>query len=246
MLLRRFFLVLLLCMPCHARGSLRAEKEAAARAHYQRGAQLYRMGDYAGAWLEFTTAHQLVPRPELLFNMARCEVKLGRPAEALAHFEAYLEAVPHDPDAEGIRREINALRSEVNQIRRREEERKRAQMMASLAPGPEPRRPFPTYSTLSGAGTALLGIVSIALLSSVASQYGQLDQACAPNCRPEDVYPLERQATAGYVFLGLTAAAGITTAALLTWELRRGRSLRGSEQLLALQPARAMGLAWRF
>lgn len=249
---RRFSLVLLLStsLPAmtgvaRAAPAAQADKESAARAHYQKGATLFRQQDYAGAWLEFTSAYQLLPRAELLFNMARCEVKLGRPADALAHFKAYLEAFPNDPDANGIRKEMEGLRIEVSDIEKREAARQQAQGPAQRTAEPGPKRPFPVYGTIAGAGTVLFGIIGVALLGSVSSRYGQLQQTCAPNCRPEEVRPLEQQANAGYVFLGLTAAAAVTTAALLTWELRRA-----PDKKLTLGPtlsgAPGLGLSWRY
>lgn len=219
-------------------------REESAKAHYQKGALLYKQGDYAGAWLEFTTAYQLIPRPELLFNMARCEVKLGRPAEALMHFRGYLEAIPGDPDADGIRKEMEVLQGEVERQRRREEQQAKEEA-ARRPPPPRPRRPWPVYGTVAGAGTLLLGVIGVSLLGAVNSQYRYLEGFCAPNCRPDEVGPLERQATAGYVFLGLTAAGAVTTAALLTWELRR----RPSSERAALRiggGVSTLGLGWRF
>ena len=78
-----------------------------------RGVELYQQSNYANAWLEFTSAYQLVPLTALLNNMARCEVKIGRPAEALVHFKNYIAATPTDPDAEYIRQEIARLDAEL-------------------------------------------------------------------------------------------------------------------------------------
>ena len=247
LLLRRTLVALLLvaALPYAARGAptaAPADKDSAAKAHYARGATLFRQQDWARAWLEFTTAYQLLPRPELLFNMARCEVKLGRPAEALAHFEAYLEAIPGDPDAAGLRKEMEGLRVEAAAVKRREDE-SAARQAKSAPPGdPPPRRPFPVYGTISGAGTVLFAIVSAALLGSVNGRYAQLKDTCQPNCRPDEVRPLEQQATAGYVFLGFTAAAAVTTAALLTLELRRPPE----KKRLSLAPGAGLGLSWRY
>lgn len=211
-----------------------------AKAHYAKGATLYRQNDFAAAWLEFTSAYQLLPKPELLFNMARCEVKLDRPKEALTHFREYLAAIPNDPDAEGIRGEMAALQADVERQQRLEEVKARE---TAQQPPPPSRRPWPVYGTVAGAATALIGVTSIALLGSVGSQFDYLQGYCSPLCRPEEVSPLQQQATAGYALLGLTAVGVVTTAALLTWELRYRHRERGAK---TAAPGNGLSLAWRY
>jgi tetratricopeptide (TPR) repeat protein len=220
-------------------------KGEAAKAHYLKGVQLYKQGDYAGAWLEFTSAYQLLPRPELLFNMARCEARMGRPADAVANYQAYLQAVPDDPEAEAIRREIATLKVEAERQQRLDEERRVQQAEIQRPPEERRRTPFPRYGAIAGGGTLLAGIIAAALLGSVDAQYNALKADCGSHCLPEQVHPLQQQATAGYIFLGLTAAGAVTTAALLTWELRRRPGER--PRTSALVPlARGLGLSWRF
>lgn len=191
----------------------------AARRHYQRGAELYKEGDFGPAWLEFSTAYQLSPKPGLLFNMARCEVKLGRPRDAIQHFRDYLKESPSDPDAVGIRSEIAELQAQVD----REGGPEQSLVARPVQPtdGSGGRR-WPVYGTVAGVGTLILGIATIATLASVGSRYGYLQNYCAPHCRDEDVSNVQNLATGGYVLLGLTLAGAATTAALLTLELRGG------------------------
>lgn len=241
------FLLCASAMPMEAQAA--PTKEESAKAHYAKGALLYRQADYAGAWLEFTSAYQLVQKPELLFNMGRCEVKLGRSEAALAHFREYLEKVPSDPDAEGLRQEMSALQADVERKKKLEQEK-----ALSQPPPPPPKVPvkWPVYGTIAGAGTVLLGVVTVSLLGSVSSQYKVLQESCAPTCPSEQIQPLERQATAGYVFLGLTLAGAATTAGLLVWELRRPRERAANSPLqgIALSPSlyapRSASLTWRF
>jgi tetratricopeptide (TPR) repeat protein len=219
-------------------------KAEAAKAHYLRGATLYDQADYATAWLEFTSAYQLVPRTELLFNMARCEVRLGRPREAAEHFRGYLEAHPNDPDADGIRKEIAELKVDADLLARRD---------AGLAEAPPeppraPPRPFPVYGTIAGGATLVFLVATIATLASVSSGYSTLQTACAPNCSASDVSPLQNRATAGYVLLGFTLAGAGVTAGLFTWELRRGKANQKRLRPLSLLAPGAvpLGLGWRF
>lgn len=228
-------------------------KETAARAHYDKGATYYREGDYARAWLEFTSAHQLLPRVQFYFNMARCEVKLGRRKDALEHFRLYLEGVPGDPDAASIRAEMAELRETVAR-EEQEQEAKRAALARQSAPPPpatavdrgaELRRPFPIRATIAGAATLVLGIAGAAVLGDVSSRYGKLYHDCAPMCMAADVQQLQQQATAGYVLLGLFGAGVITTAVLLTLDLQRPPQRPSTSGALRLVPAAYAGLGWR-
>ncbi len=245
---RQFFvwgllLPLLLLGPFALAESVPPTKEEAAKAHFRKGAELYRQADYSGAWLEFTTAYQLVPRVQLLFNMARCEVRLGRSRDALEHFRAYLEAVPSDPDAEGIRKEMVDLRVQVVEQQRREAAPGAVDATPPLPQG-KTTRSWPLYGTIAGAGTVILAVAMAATLGSVGSQYNDLQQNCAPNCPQDRVSRLEQQATAGYVLLGLTLAGAATTAVLLTLELRRGKE--GRLQPVGQGGPRPLGMSWRF
>ena len=62
-----------------------------ADALFHKGAALYKAGDYAHAYDEFTKADEVAPRPSLKFNRAQCLRKLGgRREEAIALYEEYL------------------------------------------------------------------------------------------------------------------------------------------------------------
>jgi tetratricopeptide (TPR) repeat protein len=63
-----------------------------ARAHFNKGGGFYERGDYAHAYDQFTMAHELAPRDNLLFSRAQALRRLGgREAEAMALYEAYIE-----------------------------------------------------------------------------------------------------------------------------------------------------------
>lgn len=196
-------------------------KEDAARAHFFRGVELYQQANYANAWLEFTSAYQLVPRTALLNNMARCEVKIGRPAEALQHFKDYLASSPDDPDAEYIRQEIARLEGELGRRATTAQKATVEQQAAEAAPSP-PRR-VPVYSIALGATTLAALIAGAATLGLVNSQYNTLSANCVTSCPRADVDVLERQAYAGYGLLGAAGAFAIATGIALRFELRPGQ-----------------------
>jgi tetratricopeptide (TPR) repeat protein len=195
-------------------------KEDAARAHFFRGVELYQQGNYANAWLEFTSAYQLVPRTALLNNMARCEVKISRPAEALQHFKDYLAASPDDPDAEYIRQEIARLEGELG--RRATVAKQIIKEQPADTPPPAPRK-VPVYGIALGATTVAALIAGAAALGLVNSQYNGLAASCVMTCPRDDVAALQRQAYAGYGLLGAAGAFAIATGVALRFELSPSR-----------------------
>lgn len=197
-----------------------ASPEQAARAHFTRGAALFQERNYAGAWLEFTSAYRLSNKPQLLYNMAKCERKLGREREALDHLRTYLKAVPNDPDAPLIRQELAELEAQVE----REGQQTPPRPPESTSDARPPARPFPVYGTVAAGATLALVVVGGAVLGSTQSKYDNLRDTCAPNCQPDPVNQLRTQAIAGYTLLGLAGAGAVTTAVLLAIELRRGRT----------------------
>ena len=51
----------------------------AAKTFFDRGQKLYNEGKYEAAWIEFSSAYEIARRcPTWIFNLARCEVKMGR------------------------------------------------------------------------------------------------------------------------------------------------------------------------
>jgi tetratricopeptide (TPR) repeat protein len=53
--------------------------------------------DYPTAIEKFRAANELSPRPEILFNIAVCQERLGDPAAALASYRQYLAVDPDMP-----------------------------------------------------------------------------------------------------------------------------------------------------
>jgi tetratricopeptide (TPR) repeat protein len=84
-----------------------------ARAEFERGAALYRAGDYRGALGAFEAAQSHRPAPESLFNIARCHERLGELADAVETYRAYLEASPSAPDRQEVAEHINDLQARL-------------------------------------------------------------------------------------------------------------------------------------
>jgi tetratricopeptide (TPR) repeat protein len=193
------------------------EQTAQARGHFARGVAAYDRGVHEAALAEFRAAHRLYPAPELLLNVARCELKLARKADALLHLRAFLTARPDDPEAAQLRRQAAALEAEL------------APPAAVIAtPPPElPRRPpqrrFPLYGTLAAAGAGALLLAGGATLLTVRLQVDGLAAECQPECAPEQVDPLRAAATAGYTLLGVGGALAVTALIVLPLELRAAK-----------------------
>ena len=98
--------------PGHTAAAVNTTGPIAARA-----TKLFRQGDFARALIEFEKAVTLVERgagdaallPVLRFNLARCLEELGRPGEALAAFDRYLEAPDSETARARARERIEAL-----------------------------------------------------------------------------------------------------------------------------------------
>jgi hypothetical protein len=82
-----FALVLVAAVPARAAGDGRA----AAHEHFDRGMAASNDQRFAEAVREFEQAYELWPDYRVLYNIGKVRVTLGRSAEAVAAFEAYLE-----------------------------------------------------------------------------------------------------------------------------------------------------------
>jgi hypothetical protein len=89
-----------------------------ARTEFQHGVELFQNSDYQRALDAFQEAYRLAPHASVRLNIANCYEQLGRPVEALFHFEHYLAEADHPAAAQ--RREIEAsirrLRGQIGTI----------------------------------------------------------------------------------------------------------------------------------
>jgi len=69
----------------------------AARSLFQIGVAAFQMGRYEDARDAFEAAHQLVPKPQVLYNLAMVEMKLGHVKEACQHLEAWMRDATPSP-----------------------------------------------------------------------------------------------------------------------------------------------------
>jgi iron complex outermembrane receptor protein len=110
-----------------------ADARTEARTHFKKGMEAIASGRYDDGIAELETAYQILPHPNVLYNIARAHAELGDLEKAVEYFQRYLESNPADKDETGA-------------IVRSLEERIRRQAAARAAP-PQPPPPPPEHTT---------------------------------------------------------------------------------------------------
>ncbi len=96
MVMRAFARRLLVAGACTAITGNASEAASEAKRRFEEGKALYRRAhDIEGARAKFAQAYSLEPRPEVLWNLAICELEAGHAEEAILHFRSYAR----DPEA---------------------------------------------------------------------------------------------------------------------------------------------------
>lgn len=116
--MRRYSAALLL-LASVAAAEPTGDKEAA-QTKNKEGVRLMDAGNYEGAITQFRDAYALYASPVLLMNIGSCYVKLGRPVEALDHYERFLRegcAGATSDKCDQANEQAEKLRDEVGEIR---------------------------------------------------------------------------------------------------------------------------------
>ena len=97
-----------------------------ARAHYERGVELFNQSQYKAAIAEFAAADGIAPSPILEYNMALCYERLGDRSEALRRYRLYLKRVPEAKNRAVVEQKIAQLEKAMRDesVRPKEPERK--------------------------------------------------------------------------------------------------------------------------
>ncbi len=113
----RWFLLLAL-LPALAFAQSKKEKEEAG-AHFSKGIDFYKEGNYAAALAEFNAAYKAVPSYEVLFNIGLSERRLFKYGESVKTLNKYLSEggakVPKDR-REAVKKELDAIRELVAEV----------------------------------------------------------------------------------------------------------------------------------
>ena len=185
----------------------------AAKKFFDRGQELYKEGKFEAAWIEFSSAYEIAPLPDLVFNLARCEVKMNRIKEAIGHYNEFLKMRPDDPESDRIRDEVTRLDRQLRGV---------PEPIAAPPPPPPapPARKFPVGSVILGSSTALFLIFGGVGMGVANSRYSDLlNNVCHHRCSDDQVQSVRTPANAGYAMFGLAAVAAVATAIVLPFEL---------------------------
>jgi outer membrane receptor protein involved in Fe transport len=148
-------------------GVARADARTEARAHFKKGMQAIAAEKFPEGIAELELAYEILPHPNVLFNIARAKVLAGDLRGGIAGYKKYLEGAPPDKD------EAEKTLAELEQRLAREEAEKNA------AKEPPPVKPPPASD--AGAPDA----------APVPVDAGALPPAnvpAAPAARTEDVF----------------------------------------------------------
>lgn len=111
-------LVFLFLLPTLALAQGKKEKEEAG-AHFTKGIDFYKEGNYAAALAEFNAAYKAVPSYEVLFNIGLSERRLFKYGESVKSLNKYLAEggakVPKDR-REAVKKELDAIRELVAEV----------------------------------------------------------------------------------------------------------------------------------
>ena len=106
-IVRGALVVALLVLPVTVAADARTE----ARRHFRRGMELVVEGTVDGGVAELELAYEILPHPNVLYNIARAYAENGRYDDALEYFERYLASDP--PDREEVRQVLAAIEQRI-------------------------------------------------------------------------------------------------------------------------------------
>lgn len=116
---------------------------ARAKIHLESGVAYFNEGKFADAEREMSQAYALRPVPELVYNLAQCQERIGASDRAAASYREYLKGRPRAADRADVEKRIAQL-----------EEQARAQAAAAQAPPKD--EPPPSGAAQAGAPAAEL------------------------------------------------------------------------------------------
>ena len=101
--------------------SARAQDDDRARARqaFERGVNAYEAERWEEALASFQEAYRIAPHPSVRVNMANAYLHLGRPVEAIDHFQRFLLEMGDEGDPvqkREVRRQIEELRAQIGEV----------------------------------------------------------------------------------------------------------------------------------
>ncbi len=157
-------LAALLCGTAQAVPEDACIKDEKCKEHYTKGVKLYKEELFDEALAEFQAAYAARQMPLLLVNIGRTMQKLGRPKDALSHYERFLRAEPKiDPET---KKRVEDYITQVKALIESEPAKPDKPATAPLTPvnaAPTPPAPPPPGRNLmiAGGAVALVGVAGL-------------------------------------------------------------------------------------
>jgi tetratricopeptide (TPR) repeat protein len=88
-----------------------ATEKAEAKLYFDRGTVHFNLDEWSQAIEMFKAAYRVFPDPNLLYNIAQCYRKMGKPAEALKFYKNYLRERPDAPNRAEVGKRIDEMQA---------------------------------------------------------------------------------------------------------------------------------------
>ncbi len=154
------------------------DARARAKAYFDEGQADFKLGRFEEALDEYTHAYEILPLPDLLFNIAQCHRNLQNYARALFFLEGYLRDTEHSKARGRDRPAVERLMAELRQLEAERIAREAARPVTTatitrevLVEVPPPEEP-PLYArgwfwgVLVGAAAVAGAAVAVAVVAS--------------------------------------------------------------------------------
>jgi tetratricopeptide (TPR) repeat protein len=138
-----------------------------AKAHYNKAARLYDVGEYRQALDEFKAAHVAKPDPAFLFNIAQCHRQLGDLEQAIVMYRRYLGASPKAANRDEVEKRMAEIEATLAA------QKLKAQGGPAVAPPPTAVAPAPMATQLPAAPAPTESVTAPGTDVTVAPQPGQ-------------------------------------------------------------------------
>jgi iron complex outermembrane receptor protein len=113
-----------------------ADERTEARAHFKKGMAAIVDGRYEAGIEELKKAYDILPHPNVVYNIARAYVDVGDLEDAIAYYRKYLESNP--PDKDDVERIVSSL-----DTRMRKQQAQLLELQPTQPPPPPPQAPPP-------------------------------------------------------------------------------------------------------
>ncbi len=200
-----------------------------AKTRFFEGAAKYEREDFAGAIEDFREALRLSKRVDLLYNIARCQERLGHWDDAIATLLEYLAQRPNADDRSQVERRI----ARFEELRAASQPKK-----IILREVPVDHRPWGVRhrnSLIVGGTTLALFATSLGTGLAAHQLDGDLTKSCLNSgCdggRRDDIQRERQLGIASDVFMGIAIAAAVATIVIYAVETRPPKTDRAQAPL---------------